>query len=164
MSDEFSKPSRRIALYGVGAVAAMIGLTVVGQRLVSPARPEAPSAAAPAAEPPAPGLSDSEREEVRRGWMRSTTLAPRAEQVDPATGEVTLPFHGFGVSVDSTPPGARVLVDGKDAGETPLLASVDCRPGAEVVVLVEKAPLRPARRPTRCRADTLVKLTVALGR
>lgn len=163
MTDDYSSPTRRIVIYAAVGVALMLGMAYLAQRQLAPARAAAESAGpAPAPEPSGPVLSDAEREEVKRGWMRSTTLAPRSERVDPATGEVTLPFQGFGLSVESTPEGAHVFVDGRDAGETPLLASLGCQPGATVEVRVEHPGRRPERRSTRCRADTLVKLSLEL--
>ena len=158
MAEDFDKPVKRIAIYAVLGLGLMVGLAFLAQRQLAPAR-AAPEPAGPAA---APELTESERAEARRGWEHSTILAPRSEQVDPATGEVTLPFQGFGLSVESTPDGAHVFVDGRDAGETPLLASLGCQPGAAVEVRVEHAGRRPERRSTRCRADALVKLSFAL--
>ncbi|BDG09527.1 PEGA domain-containing protein [Anaeromyxobacter paludicola] len=160
--DDLSRPMRRIVLYAAVAVGLAFGLAKVAEHQLAPASPSAQ--ATPDPQPAKPVLSEAEQAEVRRGWERSSTIAPRSEQRDPATGEVTLPFHGFGLSVDSTPPGARVLVDGRDLGETPLLASVTCAPGAQVEVRVEKPPLAAARRTTTCRSDTLVKLAVTLAR
>jgi hypothetical protein len=90
------------------------------------------------------------------------TLAPR-EAAAAADGERIAPFHGFGVQVDSQPAGARVLVDGVDLGETPLLASVRCAEGAEVAVRVEKAGRAPWTKKTRCRKDALLALDVKLA-
>jgi len=97
-----------------------------------------------------------------QGWSRVEIVSPRQERRDPQTGEVTSPFQGFGISADSTPAGARVLVDGGEMGETPLVASIDCEAGHEVEVRVEKAGFRPHRRTVRCRADALVRVEVRL--
>ncbi len=164
--DPYASPLRRIVITAVVPLLAICLLMVLLPRWLTSTKPHPPEGGRESVEqePPAPVLSDSEREDVRRGWTKSAILAPRAERVDPATGEVTLPFHGFGVSVDSTPEGARVLIDGHDAGETPLTASVPCLPGTQVEVRVEKSPHRPESKNTRCRADTLVKLAVTLRR
>ena len=100
--------------------------------------------------------------EARRSWESSKTIAPRAEQA----GEDGLPtrwFDGFGVEVDSVPAGASVRANGKELGETPLLASVACKPGEDVRVRVEKRPLAAWERTVRCREDTVVKLKARLG-
>ncbi len=97
-----------------------------------------------------------------QNWSRVEILSPSRERRDPETGEVTAPFQGFGLSVDSTPAGARVLVDGGEMGDTPLVASIDCEAGREVEVRVEKAGYRAQRRAVRCRADTLVRVGVRL--
>ncbi len=94
----------------------------------------------------------------------SQVLRPLATAADPATGERTAPFEGFAVSVETQPPGALVLVGGVPRGEAPVLAGVDCEPGAVVEIRAEKAGLKPARATTRCRSDTLVKLVVRLRR
>jgi len=125
-----------------------------------PRHPEAPSTgeieAARAAEVEATRLK-------QRHLAASTTITPR-EAVVTADGEKVAPFQGFGLSVDSSPPGARVLVGGKEVGETPIVTSVDCAPGDAVEVGVEKRGLRPVRRTVRCRADALLELRFTLAR
>jgi hypothetical protein len=74
------------------------------------------------------------------------------------------PFQGFGLSVESSPSGARLLVDGRDVGETPIVATVDCAPGQEVEVRVERRGFRPERRAVRCRSDALLELSVPMVR
>lgn len=101
--------------------------------------------------------------EAERGWKKVEVLAPRQAQAD-ASGDLIGPFQGFGLSVDSKPSGARVLVAGRDQGETPLLTTVDCKPGALVAVRLERKGHRPFERTVRCRADTLVGFTATLGR
>lgn len=93
----------------------------------------------------------------KEGWESVTVITPRSARAGD-DGLETLPFHGFGVSVDSTPEGATVLVDGEELGETPLVASVKCAPGTDVKVRIERPPHRAQERLVRCRADTLVKL------
>lgn len=99
--------------------------------------------------------------EAQSGWEKVTVIMPRAARPG-ADGLETLPFEGFALSVDSAPPGAEVRVDGVPLGETPLLANVGCPPGRDLEVRVEKAPLPAQARKVRCRADTLVKLSVTL--
>jgi hypothetical protein len=126
----------------------------------------APAGLAP--EPPRPqggfgdGLATAPARD-ERDLRGATTLAPRAARTD-SRGERTAPFHGFGVSVDSVPAGARVLADGVELGDTPLTASVRCEPGAAVALRVEKAGFRAWKRETRCRADSLVLLEARLRR
>jgi len=125
-----------------------------------PRHPEAPSTgeieAARAAEVEAARLK-------QRHLAASSIITPR-EAVTTADGEKVAPFQGFGLSIESTPAGARVLVGGKEVGETPIVTSVDCAPGDAVEVGVEKRGLRPARRTVRCRADALLELRVTLAR
>jgi hypothetical protein len=94
----------------------------------------------------------------------SDYLAPLDAAADPSTGEVTAAFDGFAVSVESEPPGAIVTVAGVPRGEAPVLAGVDCRPGKGVEIRAEKAGFAAATSTTRCRKDTLVKLTLRLSR
>jgi hypothetical protein len=117
-------------------------------------------------EDPGPSLVEAAKDvaAASRAWSRAETIAPSGDRVDPATGEVTAPFQGFAVSVDSEPEGARVLVDGVEVGETPIVASVGCSPGVSVEVRVEKRPYRARRLVTSCRADTLVRLSATLAR
>jgi hypothetical protein len=99
----------------------------------------------------------------RRTWEGVTYLAPAAARRDDA-GEVTSRFEGFGISVETEPSGARVMLDGADLGETPLVASVGCTPGEVVRVRLERPPLRPQERTTTCRENTLVELSAKLSR
>jgi hypothetical protein len=99
----------------------------------------------------------------RRTWEGATYLAPADARRDDS-GEVTSRFEGFGISVETEPAGARVVVDGADLGETPLVAAVNCTPGEVVRVVVERPPLRPVERTTTCRENTLVELSAKLSR
>ncbi len=153
------------ALRRIVVVAAALVLVLVGLGLVLRSVLGHPLAAG--AREPAPDLRETSAalaEVTRDNWGKAEFIQPREEEIDRATGEAVLPFQGFGVSVESSPAAARVTVDGKEVGESPALASVDCRPGEEVRVRVEKASLRPHERTTRCRADKLVKLRVRLTR
>lgn len=111
------------------------------------------------AEPPP--ASPAELAELQRSWVGSEMIAPRPERVDPASGETVLAFQGFGLQVDTTPPGARILVDGEEMGTSPLLTSVACRPGDAVQVRAELGGRATAAK-TRCRKDLLVKLSLPL--
>jgi hypothetical protein len=130
--------------------------------------PAGGAAAEPGAEPPRPQGGFGDGLEIApagdgRDLRNHTTLAPRDARTDPG-GERVAPFHGFGVSVDSAPAGARVLADGVELGETPLTASVACRPGAPVALRVEKKGFRTWKRETRCRDAALVVLEARLRR
>lgn len=134
----------------------------------------APGASGQAAPPPprwgptveeieARRAAEEELARARRGWQQSQTLAPREGTIGP-DGERVAPFQGFGLSIDSTPPGARVLVGGQMVGETPILTSVDCVAGDPVEVRLERKPYQPQVRTVRCRADALLSLAVTLRR
>lgn len=185
MEDPLSEPNpRRLALRAAFLVLPLV-LAAVG--LPHLRRWAAPSGAVPAAReatraaedaapegtaPPARGdhPTAAELEAARdadvalakaQRWEKAETLAPR-EGVPDASGDLVRPFQGFGLSVDSSPAGARVVVNGQHQGETPLLTSVDCAPGGEVEVRVERAGHRAFRRVLACRADSLLSFTVRL--
>ena len=106
----------------------------------------------------------TERELARmeeRTWGQADFVAPQEPRPD-ASGEITSRFKGFGISVESQPSGAHVLVNGEDLGETPLVTSVSCEPGVRVIVRLIKSPLLLAERVTTCRDDTLVALSAKL--
>jgi hypothetical protein len=127
---------------------------------VPPRHPEAPTTS----EIEADRAARIEEAEIQRRNLAGTeTFAPRQLRTT-VDGERVAPFEGFGLSVDSSPPGARVRVDGRDVGETPILTSVDCTPGREVEVRLEKRGFRPVRRAARCRADALIELSFVLVR
>jgi len=149
-TDGGQRSPRRVVLLAAALLALAVALALAGRSLL-----RSPESVARAAN------EDLARIEAK-GWSRAEILSPNRERLDPETGEVTAPFQGFGISVDSTPAGARVLVDGGEMGDTPLVASMDCEPGREVEVRVEKAGYRAQRRAVRCRADTLVRFGVRL--
>ncbi len=129
----------------------------------APAPPRLPEAPSPA-QIEAAGAAGLEAARLQqRNLAASTTFAPRQARAT-ADGERVAPFVGFGLSVESTPPGARVLVDGSEVGETPIVTTVDCAPGQEVEVRVERRGFRLERRSVRCRADALLELSFALAR
>jgi hypothetical protein len=110
-----------------------------------------------------PPLSPAELADLQKSWIGSESIAPRSERLDASTGERVLPFHGFGLQVDTTPDGARVLVNGEEMGTSPLLTTVHCRPGEPVEVRAVRGE-RSATASTRCREDALVKVALSLGR
>ncbi len=79
-------------------------------------------------------------------------------------GEETAPFPGFAISVETEPTGGLVTIAGVPRGEAPVLANVGCKPGAKLEIQAEKAGFPVALRETACREDTLVKLTIRLGK
>jgi hypothetical protein len=135
---------RRLVLLVVGAAAAIGLLWVSASSLASRAAPERKTE-------PAEEIDDAH-------YLRPMKTA----RVGP--GEETAPFSGFAISVETEPPGAIVTIAGVPRGEAPVLANVECTPGARLAVAAEKEGFRPARAETSCRADTLVKLTVRLER
>jgi len=149
-TDGGRRSPRSVVLLAAALLALAVALALAGRSLL-----RSPESVARAAN------EDLARIEAQ-GWSRVEILSPNRERRDPETGEVTAPFQGFGISVDSTPAGARVFVDGGEMGDTPLVASMDCEPGREVEVRVEKAGYRAQRRAVRCRADTLVRFGVRL--
>jgi hypothetical protein len=92
------------------------------------------------------------------------SLEPLRTSLDPRTGEQIAPFSGFAVAIDTEPPGARVLIDGIERGEAPVLAGVPCGPGEEVAIHAAQHGAGEASAVTTCRPDTLVKLTLRLRR
>lgn len=144
-----------------GGLAALAGGLASGQGQAEPARrpPDGPTTE----QIEAARAAELELARAQAGWKKTQTIAPREPTRD-AAGELTSPFQGFGLSVESTPEGARVVVDGRDLGETPLVTTVACRPGEAVAVLVERKGWRPHRQSVRCRADTLLTLPVELKR
>jgi hypothetical protein len=154
-----------------GGPAAAAPPSVEGLRALAGAAAD-PAAAGAAPRPPAgptTGQIEAAREaevalaEAQRGWARTQTIAPREPARDEG-GDLVSPFEGFGLDVVTEPAGARVLVDGRDLGETPLLAAVPCRPGTTLEVVLERRGARRHRQAVRCRADTLLHLSVSLPR
>lgn len=91
-------------------------------------------------------------------------LGPIEADAVPGTAEKVAPFSGFAVSVETDPEDALVTIAGVERGESPVLAGIQCEPGAAVPIRVVKPGFRPARASTVCRSDALVKLTVRLPR
>jgi PEGA domain len=173
----FSGPVRRIVLFAVSAVVALslgaFTLRGVLQRVrAGAAAPEIlarlPALAVegvPGGDAPAKRAervaTPEERAELEKSWIGSETIAPRDGARDGATGEEVAPFQGFAVDVETSPSGARVLVDGADVGASPILATVKCAAGATVDVRAERGSAR-GRAVTRCRGDAVVKVKIAL--
>jgi len=133
---------RRAVAVGLGALALVVGMGLVGLVVLRPS------------------LVDLGREE-RAGWANAQMLAP-ADDLGPTAGEQVLPFERFGIAADSEPPGAEVRVGDRLLGQTPLMVAVECAPGERLVVRFQ-LPGRAARDlATTCRADGLVKLRAKL--
>ena len=75
---------------------------------------------------------------VRRALSDHTAPRPEAETVAPAGPATTAPPTVGELRVSSTPTGARVLVDGKERGLTPLTLT-DVRPGIHEITLASSA-------------------------
>lgn len=159
--------TRRIVTFAALLVLGAAGVALGGPRLVAWARPRVAPAKVgfdpPATDEELAAARDAERKlaRVERSWEKSTVLVPREGTVG-ANGEKTRWFQGFGLSVESRPRGARVVVNGEARGETPLVTSVDCEPGDEVEVEVSLAGHRARRHLTTCRKDLLVELALEL--
>jgi PEGA domain len=152
------------ALLLVAAAAAVIAAPRLRQ-LGQGGEGQARGAARPASDGPTSALARAKLElaAARRAWQGAAVLAPHEERTD-ASGQPVRWFQGFGISVESTPGGARVLVNGQDLGETPLVASVSCSPGDPVEIELRKPRFAAQRRTTTCRVDALVGVAVALER
>ncbi len=165
--------TRRIVLVAVGLVV-LLALSTMGIRATM-ARVQAARSAVPAlqslvvppglegraAAPEERRVTPEELAELQKSWIDSQSYAPRSDRVDAKTGERVGAFQGFGISVDTAPPGARVVVNGQEMGTSPLLTTADCAPGDEVRVVVERGRLRGSAT-TSCRKDVLVKLELPL--
>jgi hypothetical protein len=125
----------------LGALAAALGAREAGAPATATASPTSSS-------PSSPG----------------TLIHPLAIARDAATGEEIAPFSGFALSVETDPPGALVAVDGVVRGESPVFTGLACTPGTPIRVRAEKQGLPAREARTACRADTLVRLTLRLGR
>jgi hypothetical protein len=128
-----------------------------------PEPPRRPEAATPEEREAARTATAEAARIEQRHLAASSVITPRAA-VATAEGERVAPFQGFGLSIDTTPAGARVLIGGKEVGDAPLVAGVECAPGDEVAVAVELRGYRTARRTVRCRTDALLELAFKLGR
>lgn len=145
-----------------GAPAAALGAAAVSST-GDPQPAPRPVAAPTAGQIEAAREAQVELAAAQAGWSTARTFAPR-EPVRDASGALLSPFEGFGVDVETTPPDAQVSVNGRALGQTPLLASVPCRPGEALELTLSLAGHQVHRLPLRCRADTLQHLTVPLRR
>jgi hypothetical protein len=160
---------RRIAVRAALLIAPLVALALVAPRVVHWLKHRGDDAPAKVGfeRPPTPEELEAAREAERKlaraekRWDGAAAITP-SEAVPDDSGEKTRWFQGFGLSVESTPAGARVLVNGQDMGQTPLVTTVDCKPGDPVKVEVKRKGLRPQARSTRCREDRLVELSVEL--
>lgn len=160
--------TRRIIIRAVLLVVPIVGLAAAAPWAVGQFRGGSRGAEGPRPDRPATRgeiwasrRADEKLADAEKAWERSTAIAARDAVVD-AAGERVRWFQGFGVSVESTPAGASVLVNGQELGETPLTTSVQCKPGETVRVEVRKDGHRPQKRTTRCREDQLVEMVVEL--
>jgi hypothetical protein len=165
MLDHASSSARRIVTRAALLVLALIAVAGAGSWALERFHSSRP---APGDRPPteaelrASSKADAELAEAEKAvWEKSISIAPKEPQVEPS-GERVRWFQGFGVSVESVPTGAMVIVNGQDRGETPLTTSVECKPGETVRVEVRRKGLRTVKRTTRCREDQLVELSVEL--
>jgi hypothetical protein len=96
----------------------------------------------------------------------ATSEAGTSAPQEPAQGSVTreerAEFDGSILMVESEPPGANVLVDGRDQGETPVSVGLECVPGTPVIVTVSLRGYERAKHTTLCPHDALVKVTAQL--
>jgi hypothetical protein len=145
--------------------ATLSGVPVIGdgEPVKPPEPPRRPEAATPEEREAARAATAEAARLEQRHLAASSVITPR-EAITTPRGERVAPFQGFGLSIDTTPAGARVLVGGKEMGETPLVAGVDCAPGDEVEIAVERRGYRTVRRTVRCRADALLELAFKLAR
>ncbi len=166
MPDRLDSSSRRMVQRAVLLLLPLIALTAATPWVVERLRGgDAPAAARPDRPPTDQEIRAARRADERlaraeKAWERSTAIAP-SDAVADASGERVRWFQGFGLSIESEPSGAHVLVNGEERGETPLTASVDCKPGDAVRVEVHGG--RGAQvRTTPCRADQLVEMSFRL--
>ena len=168
VGDPIQASKRRVLVKGALLLAPVVAMSAAAPWFVERLSPgRRGEAAALVDRPPtdeeirASRKADERLAKAEEGWRRTTAIAP-AEAAPDAAGERVRWFPGFGVSVESNPPGATVLVNGRDMGETPLTASVECAPGEPVQVEVRMDGHPSRRRSTHCRRDQLVELSVEL--
>jgi hypothetical protein len=104
---------------------------------------------------------DSRRVNVAGSGAREVTVRLARERSRPAPAPAAAGFSGV-LYVDSRPRGARVLLDGRAIGTTPLQVG-DIRAGAHVVRL-ELANHRPWTTSTRVVAGETTRVTGSLER
>lgn len=135
------------------------------------AEPSSPPATATTQEPsPTPATGDAVRQTPESADRRPGTNAPPAATAAPGAAaarprpsapERTVPERGR-LLVRSTPAGARVLLDGRDVGETPVtLSSVDF--GTHVVRITHQGYVAAERRVRIRSAQPAQSIEVALA-
>ncbi|HVP69180.1 MAG TPA: PEGA domain-containing protein [Anaeromyxobacteraceae bacterium] len=158
-----------ILVSGVAAVPWLAGKHLVGFRAFIP-RDGPEGGAEPRRRPDFPVSAEIDAARVsaetaarieQSNLSRADFFAPREDHAT-SDGDHVAPFEGFGLSIASTPGGARVIVNGEEMGETPLVTTVDCEPGDSVEVVVRKRGFRASNRQVRCRKDSLLEIAVAL--
>ncbi len=71
--------------------------------------------------------------------------------------------RGFMLRIVSTPPAARVTVDGEDRGATPALVNVVCHDGEEVTIAVHMRGFPRWQRTVACREGGSLVVNAKLG-
>lgn len=93
--------------------------------------------------------------------LAGTVIVPPVAQ----EGVVVTPGPGRLLSVDSTPAGAAVRLDGAARGETPFSTDFACQAGVPTVLELEKPGYRPARFELDCvSGSTRVSATLKKAR
>jgi len=166
MLDHASSSARRIVVRAALLLLALLAVAGAAPWAIDKLRWRS-AAPVPGDRPPteeelrASSEADARLADVEHAWQGSTSISATDASLD-ASGERVRWFQGFGVSVESVPAGATVVVNGEERGETPITTSVECKPGEPVRVEIRKQGLRAVRRSTRCRQDQLVELAVQL--
>lgn len=91
-------------------------------------------------------------------WPAFEDAAEKGSQAIRSTG---LFRRQIELLVDSTPDGARVIVDGKERGHTPALLTVECDSGGEMRIDLIKEGYTTAKQKVPCN-DRPLKLKVTL--
>ena len=123
---------------------------------VHAAAPEIPAAPSPAAKPDRPRSRDDSRAPVGHP-SKAASIVPAAA----APAEASAAFYGVLV-VDSDPAGARVFVNGKAVGSTPLV--VQDMPVGSRVVRIEADGYQPWSSAVRIVADEQTRVAATLQR
>jgi PEGA domain-containing protein len=89
--------------------------------------------------------------------------APPAPPPNPVQ-EIRAAKIEFSLVVDSKPTGATVFVDGRDVGRTPALLNLECTPGIDVAVRVEREGYETFTHTGECKTDAILSLKPKLKR
>ncbi|MFT3913946.1 MAG: PEGA domain-containing protein [Anaeromyxobacteraceae bacterium] len=170
---------RRFAVWAASLVLPLVAGAFLVPRLFRP--PTLPAAALAPADPAArdaagtpprhPEQPTSEELEKAR-WAATAHAALEKRNLEKAevfaprddAGDAWRPFDGFGLSIDSAPEGAHVTVNGQELGGAPVLTSISCQPGEDVVVRAVAKGYRPFERKIACRKDAILAFTARLVR